>query len=621
MSDSLIPLPTPLPKPAGQLPEPSDKEFKGELQDPLQLGIWHHENLRLPASAYFFSISASQGNPLGLILYGLSLRHGWGVKQDPVLGFKCFQLAAKSAVWELEEGIGHGGGIGGAGGAASGAGTGISGTTTTYGSHITTTNPSPTPLTNPALARVGVSPNAHPPLITRQSTTDTALETLIHDTFEPAVSSSMFTSGGKVAAPDFSGAAGAVPAADDSSSTSSLSLEHQSGTSKVLSLLGIHKRRPSSSSSTDSRTPSYAGSLSNLTQPPVQSTPPVAPQTAPLLPTIEAIQNRSSGATATGSQPAGSDFIAPPRRASISAPYVPTQGSAAPAYPVQPVPTPPVDSANPTPIPDVEPPVFVPTPRGSSRLAVLSQPDPTTAAAGSDISADPLSPISPVSPTPAVDSDLTFTYPQPSTTSSSASLPTDQDPGPVRPPRQPTGPVLVDETSGPVMTLSRKRPAGGAGAPSDTTNEASTDEAGEQSAAFTKTGGEQEPVAALKQIASQQLVLAIFEMGQSFAYGWGTPPNPSLALHYYTLASKLGDASAMECLGDACMRGDLGLKRDKYTAAQWYKRAIKAGGMKNVPGMEWVWKEKYEEGAREGQQGKKGFGGFQWKKPEWMGAK
>ncbi|KXS15630.1 hypothetical protein M427DRAFT_56698 [Gonapodya prolifera JEL478] len=486
-SDVPLAYPAPLPAPPGPLPVPSEKEHRGDLDDPLQLGIWHHENLRLPASAYFFSVSASQGNPLGLLLYGLSLRHGWGVKQDAELGFRCFQLAAKSAVWEFSEGLENQGKkptVGFAVPAGEGGGEGD------YN-------------------------GPKPPRITRKDTKDVALDVAIHEDFDVVLPPS--GSPPKVAVPDFSGL---KKDEDKDGSTGD----------KVLGLLGLHKRSNSSTGSAHKRSPS--GSMQEMAQVPQSpvgvSTPP------PKLPSVETIERHGG--------PAGTSAV------------------------------------------DI--PVFVPTPRRSSRRA----PPDANAAANTQVVSEELT-----------DTLTTVQSTNASAATSASSLGEDEYVPEAKPPPKPAAPVTIDATSGPVMTLSRKaRP------PVDTKEHVDAPVASEAKEGHADSN---EPVSALKSIASEQLVLAIFEMGQSFAYGWGTAPNPKLALHYYTLAARLGDSSAMETLGDIYMRGDLGLKKDKFTAAQWYRKALKAGGMKNVPNMEWVWKDKYEPG-REGE--KKKFSFWKW---------
>jgi hypothetical protein len=70
----------------------------------LQLGIQHHEANRLKEAAICFEKSAKDdgGCGVGMVMWGLTLRHGWGCEKNEVLGFKWLQKAAESAVTDLE---------------------------------------------------------------------------------------------------------------------------------------------------------------------------------------------------------------------------------------------------------------------------------------------------------------------------------------------------------------------------------------------------------------------------------------------------------------------------------------------------------------------------------------
>jgi TPR repeat protein len=78
----------------------------------LQLGIQHHEANRLAESAQCFQQSATVdgGTGVGMLMYGLTLRHGWGCIKNEKLAFTWLQRAAESAVDNLErarvEGVG-----------------------------------------------------------------------------------------------------------------------------------------------------------------------------------------------------------------------------------------------------------------------------------------------------------------------------------------------------------------------------------------------------------------------------------------------------------------------------------------------------------------------------------
>lgn len=50
--------------------------------DPLAIGIFYHEKNNLQVAAYYFSVSAARGHPIGLFMYSLCLRHGWAIPQD-----------------------------------------------------------------------------------------------------------------------------------------------------------------------------------------------------------------------------------------------------------------------------------------------------------------------------------------------------------------------------------------------------------------------------------------------------------------------------------------------------------------------------------------------------------
>ncbi|KAF8320623.1 HCP-like protein [Cantharellus anzutake] len=70
----------------------------------LQLGIQHHEADNLPLSAYCFEHSAkfNGGCGVGMLMWGLTLRHGWGVPKDENKGFVWVRRAAEAAVDDLD---------------------------------------------------------------------------------------------------------------------------------------------------------------------------------------------------------------------------------------------------------------------------------------------------------------------------------------------------------------------------------------------------------------------------------------------------------------------------------------------------------------------------------------
>ena len=74
-------------------------------QDYLQLGIAHHEANRLTESAACFEKSATLGGGcgVGMLMWGLAQRHGWGCAQNEASGFRWLRRAAEVAVEDLEK--------------------------------------------------------------------------------------------------------------------------------------------------------------------------------------------------------------------------------------------------------------------------------------------------------------------------------------------------------------------------------------------------------------------------------------------------------------------------------------------------------------------------------------
>ncbi|KAL9947085.1 hypothetical protein ACHAQF_001032 [Verticillium nonalfalfae] len=110
-----------------------------------------------------------------------------------------------------------------------------------------------------------------------------------------------------------------------------------------------------------------------------------------------------------------------------------------------------------------------------------------------------------------------------------------------------------------------------------------------------------------------ELVLAIFELGNSFRHGWGTAKDPVAAKQvcyflsacamrdgsmdrvmdsvYYETAANLGDTDAMNEAAWCYLEG-FGCKKDKFAAARYYRLAEKNGN--KIMGNSWIWKEKYD---------------------------
>lgn len=72
-----------------------------QIDQYLQLGIKHHELGQLEKATHYFRLASKEGCPIGMFLYGISLRHGWGCKINTTLAFQYLQTAAEYAVNEL----------------------------------------------------------------------------------------------------------------------------------------------------------------------------------------------------------------------------------------------------------------------------------------------------------------------------------------------------------------------------------------------------------------------------------------------------------------------------------------------------------------------------------------
>lgn len=92
-------------KDADRVLSPDDPE------DCLQLGIACHESGELERAAFFFERSATLrgGCGSGMLLWGLTLRHGWGCAVDPARGFAFLQKAAETVVDDLDSVVASGG--------------------------------------------------------------------------------------------------------------------------------------------------------------------------------------------------------------------------------------------------------------------------------------------------------------------------------------------------------------------------------------------------------------------------------------------------------------------------------------------------------------------------------
>ena len=83
------------------LPVPAAEPISPE--DHVNLGIKFHQQNLLPQSTHHFHIAAEHGSPTGMLLYSLSLRHGWGCAANPEKAVEWLQSAAECASAEVDE--------------------------------------------------------------------------------------------------------------------------------------------------------------------------------------------------------------------------------------------------------------------------------------------------------------------------------------------------------------------------------------------------------------------------------------------------------------------------------------------------------------------------------------
>ncbi|EJD50075.1 HCP-like protein [Auricularia subglabra TFB-10046 SS5] len=96
-----------------------------------------------------------------------------------------------------------------------------------------------------------------------------------------------------------------------------------------------------------------------------------------------------------------------------------------------------------------------------------------------------------------------------------------------------------------------------------------------------------------------ELVLAIYEVGQCFFHGWGVVTDKKMAVSYYQVAARLGDADAQQALA-FCYANGRGTKKDLKESAKWYRAAAAQGA--STVGLAWIYKTKY--GAEEDADGR-----------------
>ncbi|GME49097.1 hypothetical protein GTA08_BOTSDO13394 [Neofusicoccum parvum] len=76
--------------------------------------------------------------------------------------------------------------------------------------------------------------------------------------------------------------------------------------------------------------------------------------------------------------------------------------------------------------------------------------------------------------------------------------------------------------------------------------------------------------------AKGELVLAMFELANSFRHGWGVKKDAAAARQYYETAANLGDTDAMNEAAWCYVEG-FGCKKDKFKAAQFLRLAEEKG--------------------------------------------
>ncbi|KYK53967.1 Protein DSF2 [Drechmeria coniospora] len=99
-----------------------------------------------------------------------------------------------------------------------------------------------------------------------------------------------------------------------------------------------------------------------------------------------------------------------------------------------------------------------------------------------------------------------------------------------------------------------------------------------------------------------ELVLAIFELANSFRHGWGLPRDAFAAKQYYETAANLGDVDAMNEVAWCYLEG-FGCDKNRFVAAKYYRMAESAGSQ--TMGNSWIWKKKYNPAGDDGDNAKK----------------
>ncbi|KAF9947381.1 hypothetical protein BGZ72_010598 [Mortierella alpina] len=72
-----------------------------KAEDYVRKGIEFHELGEISKATHYFRTAAEIGDPVGMLMYGLSVRHGWGCTANRVLAFQYLQKSAEHAVGDL----------------------------------------------------------------------------------------------------------------------------------------------------------------------------------------------------------------------------------------------------------------------------------------------------------------------------------------------------------------------------------------------------------------------------------------------------------------------------------------------------------------------------------------
>ncbi|KAG0033938.1 hypothetical protein BGZ81_006758 [Podila clonocystis] len=73
-----------------------------KAEDYVRQGIEYHEVGDIAKATHFFRTAAELGDPVGMLMYGLSVRHGWGCASNRQLAFQYLQKSAEHAVGDLK---------------------------------------------------------------------------------------------------------------------------------------------------------------------------------------------------------------------------------------------------------------------------------------------------------------------------------------------------------------------------------------------------------------------------------------------------------------------------------------------------------------------------------------